>query len=154
MQNPLMLVLRAIGLGLTGKTHFLRDLRSESLEDRDEHFTVFRKVVVKPTSKQPTSPGAVFKVRFRFKNLSATANRLLSLIPIPLIVAQSGFRSKTWMLGEDSSDFIGYYEFDTVEAAEAYWDSLPLRMMRKRAARGSLAHEIRSCAGLKEIPRK
>ncbi|MCP4674685.1 MAG: YdhR family protein [Deltaproteobacteria bacterium] len=144
MQNPLMLVLRAIGLGLSGKARFIRNLQNESIKDEGECFTAFRKVVVKPNSKQPSNPGAIFQVRFRFKNLSATANRLLSLIPIPLIVAQPGFRSKTWLLGEDSGDFIGYYEFDTIEAAEAYWNSLPLRMMRKRAAKGSLTHEIRS----------
>ncbi len=142
MQNPLMLVLRAIGLGLRGKTHFLSGLRSESIEDKGEHFTAFRKVVVKPNSKQPSKPGAIFQVRFKFRNLSATANRLLSLIPIPLIVAQPGFRSKTWLLGKDSGDFIGYYEFDTVETSKKYWNSLPLRMMRKRAAEGSLSHEI------------
>ena len=67
----------------------------------------------------------------------------MSLIPIPLISAQPGFRSKTWLLGEETGDFIGYYEFDTVEQAEAYWDSLPLRMMRGRAAAGSLSHEVR-----------
>jgi hypothetical protein len=61
---------------------------------------------------------------------------------MPLIAAQPGFRSKTWLLGEETGDFIGYYEFDTVEAAEAYWESLPLRMMRRRAAEGSLRHTI------------
>ena len=81
-------------------------------------------------------------VRFRFKNLSAAANRRLSLIPIPLIVAQPGFRSKTWLLGQHSGDFIGYYEFDSVETAEAYWYSLPLKMMRGRAAADSLTHKI------------
>jgi hypothetical protein len=112
------------------------------LHDRGERFVAFRKVVVKPTSKQPSDTGAIFRVRFSFKNLPATANRLLSLIPIPLIVAQPGFRSKTWFLGENTGDFIGYYEFDTVEAAEAYWNSLPLRIMRKRAAPGSLTKRV------------
>ena len=91
---------------------------------------------------KPAQPGATFQIRFRFKNLSATANRRLSLIPIPLIVAQPGFRAKTWMLGQQTGDFIGFYEFDTVEAAEAYSSSLPLRMMRRRAASGSLTHEV------------
>ncbi len=142
MQNPLLLIIRAIGLALGGRTRFHGNLQEESLEDKQERFAAFRKIVVKPTSKQPAAPGAVFRVRFRFKNLSATVNRLLSLIPIPLIVAQPGFRSKTWLLGEESGDFIGYYEFDTAQAAQVYWNSLPLRIMRKRAADGSLTHEI------------
>jgi hypothetical protein len=57
-------------------------------------------------------------------------------------VAQPGFRSKTWLLGEESGDFIGHYEFDSVKDAEAYWSSLPLRLMRKRAAPDSLTYEV------------
>jgi hypothetical protein len=67
---------------------------------------------------------------------------LLSLIPIPLIAAQPGFQSKTWLIGEDSGDFLGNYEFDTVEAAKTYLDSLPLRIMRRRAEPGSLTHDV------------
>jgi hypothetical protein len=37
---------------------------------------------------------------------------------------------------------MGYYEFDTKESAEAYWNSLPLKIMRRRAAAGSLTSEI------------
>jgi hypothetical protein len=102
----------------------------------------FRKVTVDPAGDHPVRPGAIFQVRFRFKNLSAEANRRLSLIPIPLILAQPGFRSKSWLLGQKTGDFIGRYEFDTVEAAEDYWNSLPLRMMKRRAEPESLTHEI------------
>jgi hypothetical protein len=142
-QNPLFLLFRALKLWLSDRVHFRKNLESFGFENKGETFTPFRKVVVDPGRDQPELPGTIFQVRFRFKNLSAKANRRLSLIPIPLIVAQPGFRSKTWLLGEKTGDFIGYYEFDTVEMAEAYWDSLPLKMMRKRAAEGSLTHEIR-----------
>ena len=138
-QNPLRLLLRALRLWLTGKVHRRRDLAGRALEDRGERFVAFRQVVVDPGAGHPPQPGTRLRVRFRFKNLSAAANRRLSWIPVPLIVAQPGFRSKTWLLGEDSGEFIGQYEFDTVAAAEAYRDSLPLRMMRRRAAPGSLS---------------
>ena len=141
-QSPPALLFRALLLMLGGRVHFEKDFESTSIEDRAESFTAFRKVVVDPTASQPPNPGATFRVRFSFKNLSVAANRRLSLLPIPLILAQPGFRSKTWLLGEESGDFIGYYEFDTVEDAEGYWSSLPLRMMRRRAAPGSLTHEI------------
>lgn len=141
-QNPIALFFRATRLRLGGRVHFPKDLDAIRLEDRGESFAAFRRMVVDLTAERPAQPGAIFQVRFRFKNLSPGANRLLSRIPMPLIAAQPGFRSKTWLLGEDSGDFIGYYEFDTVAAAEAYWDSLPLRMMRKRAAKGSLTHTI------------
>lgn len=143
MQNPITLISRALGLWVKGRVRFEHSLQGEHLEDRDERFTPFRKVIVKPLPGEPPVPGATFRIRFRFKSFSARVNRLLSLIPIPLILAQPGFRSKTWMLGEETGDFLGYYEFDTLQAAEAYWNSLPLRMMRQRAAPGSLTHEVR-----------
>jgi len=143
IQNPPILLGRALKLWIAGRIHFRRDLANITLENRDETFVAFRKMVVDPTGEQPAQPGAIFQIRFRFSSLSETANRRLSLIPIPLIAAQPGFRSKTWLLGQQTGDFIGYYEFDDVKTAEQYWDSLPLRMMRKRAAEGSLTHEIR-----------
>ena len=143
MQNPIKLLLRAAALKLEGRARFDRGIAGAGLELDGERFAAFRKVVVDPAPGQPARPGAVFQVRFEFKNLSPAANRRLSLIPIPLITAQPGFRSKTWLLGERTGDFVGYYEFDTVSQAKAYWDSLPLKMMRGRAAAGSLSHEVR-----------
>jgi hypothetical protein len=146
-QNPIKLLARAVLLKLKGRARLERDIDDTSLYVEGERFVAFRKVVVDPAPDQPTEPGAIFQVRFSFKNLSSKANRRLSLIPIPLITAQPGFRSKTWLLGDETGDFIGYYEFDTVRQAEAYWDSLPLKMMRGRAAEGSLSHEVRPARG-------
>jgi hypothetical protein len=142
MQNPIILIFRAFGLWFKGRLRIERDLAGEQLEDRGEFFSAFRKIAVESAPGRPGKPGALFQVRFRFKNLSAATNRRLSLIPIPLIVAQPGFRSKTWLLGERTGDFIGRYEFDTVAAAEAYWCSLPLSMMKRRAAADSLTYHI------------
>lgn len=141
-QNLPALLFRVLKLWLSRRIHFRTDLENFGLEDRGEAFVAFRKVTAEPTADQPRQPGAIFHVRFRFKNLSEAANRWLSLIPIPLIVSQPGFRSKTWLLGQQTGDFVGRYEFDTVEAAEAYWNSLPMRMMRRRAATGSLTHDV------------
>ena len=141
--HPLFLLYRALSLWSSRRIKLDRDPASIRFEDRGESFSAFRKVVVKRRAPQPELPGATFQVRFQFKNLSATTNRFLSLLPIPLIVSQPGLRSKTWLLGERSGDFIGLYEFDTVEAAEAYWRSLPMKLMRRRAAPGSLRREVR-----------
>ena len=141
-QNPLRLIARALSLCLCGRVHRCRDLRGFDREDRGERFVAFRSIEVGHDLGQSPEPSATFCVRFRFRNLSARANRLLSLLPIPLIVAQPGFRSKTWLLGEQTGDFMGFYEFDTEASANAYWDSLPLRMMRRRAEEGSLTHEV------------
>lgn len=137
------LLARALWLKLKGRARLKSDVGNIHIDVDGERFAAFRKVIVAPASDRSVEPGAIFQVRFRFKNLSTKVNQRLSLIPIPLITAQPGFRSKTWLLGDETGDFLGYYEFDTVEQAEAYWNSLPLRMMRGRAASGSLWHEIR-----------
>jgi hypothetical protein len=140
MQNPVVLLFKALLLFARGRVHVDGSLKGVALEDRGERFRAFRRVVLDAPERPP--PRATFRVRFAFRNLSPAANRRLSLIPIPFIVAQPGFRSKTWFLGEATGDFMGWYEFETVEAAEAYWRSLPLGMMRRRAAPGSLSHGV------------
>ena len=153
-QDPINLLARALVLWVKGSVHLGKNLKKETLIDGNENFIAFRKIMVDPNLEQFTPPGAIFQVRFRFKNLPEKTNRFLSIIPIPLIVAQPGFLSKTWFLGNDTGDFIGFYEFDSIDKAEMYWDSLPLRMMRNRAVPGSLRHEVRLAASSHESSNK
>lgn len=141
-QLPPGLLGRATAYRLRGRVHFLKDCIGDVHPGPDEEFVVFRKVVLNPTATQPEKPGAVFTVRFRFARFSDGANKRLSLIPAPFIVAQPGFRSKAWMLGRDSGLFQGVYEWDSVKDAEAYWTSFPMRLMKRRAVPESLWHEI------------
>ena len=143
MQNPLKLIVCAITLWLKGRLGFERDLDDIVIEDGKESFRAFRKLVATPKKGEAKEPGAIFKVRFRFKNFSQAANRRLSLIPIPLIAAQPGFRSKIWMFEKETGEFQGLYEWDTIEDAEAYRLSFPMKLMKKRAVPGSLTYEIR-----------
>jgi hypothetical protein len=64
------------------------------------------------------------------------------LIPIPFIIAQPGFRSKTWLTGKDTATFQGLYEWDSVEDAEHYWNSFPLKLMKRRSIPDTLKFEI------------
>lgn len=141
-QLPLVLLVRATGFRLCGRVCFPRDDVGAIEPGDEEDFVVFRKVVLDPAGDQPSKPGAIFRVRFQFARFSDRTNRFLSLIPLPFIVAQPGFRSKTWMQGIRSGAFQGVYEWDSVEDAEQYWDSFPMRLMRKRAAPGTLARDI------------
>ena len=141
-QIPPGLLGRATGYRLRGRVHFLKDCIGDVRPGPDEEFVVFRKVVLDPTGNQPEEPGAVFTVRFRFARFSDAVNKRLSLIPAPFIVAQPGFRSKAWMWGCDSGLFQGVYEWDSVEDAEAYWTSFPMRLMQRRAVPASVWHEI------------
>lgn len=124
--------------------HFPSDCRGKVKQNEDEECEVFRKVIVDPRMDHSVTPGASFTVRFKFKRFSDKTNRLLSLIPIPFIVAQPGFRSKTWMIGRQSGTFYGVYEWDRVENANSYWTSFPMELMKRRAARETLQYEIRA----------
>ena len=120
-QFPPILLARAVGLYICGRVRFLKDCIGDIEQGVDETIEVFRKVILNPTKSQPERPGAFFIVRFRFANFGTKTNRYLSLTPIPFIVAQQGFRSKTWMVGQKTGMFLGFYEWDAIEDARGYW---------------------------------
>ncbi len=140
-QFPPILLVRATALYLRGRVHFPQKQNGNSIYGKEE-FVIFRKVVVDPDANQPQKPKAIFKVYFHFARYSFRINKILSLIPIPLIIAQPGFRSKTWLTGKHTGIFQGLYEWDSVDDAEHYWNSLPLKLMKRRAIPGSLKYEI------------
>ena len=143
-QLPPILLARATGLRLRGRVHFLKDCIGEVQHGKDEDYEVFRKVILDRSKDQPEKPGAIFIVRFRFARFAAKTNRFLSLIPIPFIMAQQGFRSKTWMMGQNTGAFQGLYEWDSIEDAKKYWSSFPMKLMKRRAVPETLNHEIRA----------
>ena len=140
-QIPPFLLAHASGLLLSGRVHFPKNRLSEIVHEEEE-FKIFRQVVLDPTGDQPENPGAIFNVCFHFARFSANTNRILSLIPIPFIVAQPGFRSKTWLIGQETGIFQGFYEWDTMKDAENYWTSFPMNLMKKRAVPSSLTYSI------------
>ncbi len=143
-QFPPILLARAAGLGFRGRVHRIKDVIGNVEHGEDEDFKAFRQVVRDPLKGGPEKPGAILVVRFRFAKFSAKTNRLLSLIPIPFIVAQPGFRSKTWMIGQKTGLFQGLYEWDSVKDAEKYETSFPLRLMKMRAVPETLVYEIKA----------
>ena len=140
------LLARSAGLWLLGRVHFPRNRIGEVVREQED-FVIFRQVVVDPAGDQPERPGAIFKVRFHFARFSAKMNKILSLIPIPFIIAQPGFRSKTWMMGQKIGAFQGFYEWDSIEDAEDYSTSFPMKLMKRRAVPETLNHEVRKTTG-------
>jgi len=138
---PPVLLARALILCLQGRVHFPGNLIGNTVREKEE-FVIFRKVVVDRVENQTTTPRAQFKVYFRFARFSPNVNKILSLIPIPFIITQPGFISKTWLSGTDTGTFQGLYEWASVEDAKRYWDSFPLKLMKRRAIPGTLRHEI------------
>ncbi|MFC1651055.1 hypothetical protein ACFL2X_05745 [Candidatus Latescibacterota bacterium] len=142
-QLPPKLIARAIKLWFQGRIHFVKDFIGVLKHDENENFKAFRKVVINPSRNQTLKPKAIFMVRFQFTRFSTKTNSYLSLIPIPFIVAQPGFRSKTWMIGQKTGAFKGVYEWDSIEDAENYWTSFPMKLMKNRAVPETLIYEIK-----------
>ena len=59
-----------------------------------------------------------------------------------MIAAQPGFRSKIWLVGRETGITQGLYEWITVEDAENYWMSFPMRLLKKRSVPASLLYNI------------
>lgn len=140
-RGPLSSIVRAIHLLIQGRIDFPKDHLGDIIGEGEE-FEIFRHMTLDPGKDQPEKPEAIFKVRFRFASMSPEMNKRTSLIPIPFIVAQPGFRSKMWALSRETGEFQGIYEWDTVASAENYWTSFPMKLMKRRAVPKSLAYEI------------
>lgn len=138
--SPILLT-RALFLWIKGHVHFPKDQNGLIIKEIED-FLVFRKVVVTPKDEHQNSQSITLKIFFRFKRFSIKINRILSLIPIPFIIAQPGFRSKTWAFGKDTGTFHGLYKWDSIENAKKYENSLPLRLMKRRAVSNTLIYEI------------
>ncbi len=141
IQVPPVLLARAAGLWFSGRIHFPKDRIGEIVQE-EEPFKVFRQMTVDPIGDQRPAPGAIFRVCFQYATFSADMNKRLSLIPIPFIAAQPGFRSKTWLLGQETGITQGLYEWDTVEDAENYWMSFPMQLLKKRSVPASIFYNV------------
>ena len=112
-----------------------------------QHFVIFRQVVVKPRGSQKVEPGAAFCVQSHVARMSPTQNKLFSLLPIPLFIGLPGFRSKLWLLNEANGNFMGMYEWDTLQDAENYAHSFALKFMTKRSVPGTVSYRITPSVG-------
>ncbi|UCC80886.1 MAG: YdhR family protein [Candidatus Zixiibacteriota bacterium] len=142
-QVPPVLLGKALWLWLSGKVRFPKDLIGHIIKE-EEDFKIFRKVIVLDKDLTYKTPGAIFKIKFQFAKSSFDTNRRLSRIPIPFIIAQPGFISKTWLVGLETGAFQGLYEWETRETANNYINSFPLKLMKKRAKSDSISIHIES----------
>lgn len=127
---------------LKGNVHFSKELIGEVLIMEDgQEYTVFRRLIVDNAAIHSERP-AIFKVRFKFKNLSIDANKRLSIIPAPFFMGMKGFMEKGWTVNEDTNDFQGIYQWSSKEIAESYPNSFIFKLMTMRAAPGTVSYEI------------
>ena len=138
----LIIARTTIGNLLRGYVHFPKEYIGDVLKMEDgQMFTVFRRLKV--DGKEDNHDDlAVFKVKFKFKNLSTGANKRLSIIPAPFLMGMKGFREKNWTINENTNDFQGIYQWSSREMAERYPDTFIYKLMTKRAAPGTVSYEI------------
>jgi len=138
----LIIARTTIGNLLRGYVHFPKEYVGDVLTMEDgKMFTVFRRLKVDGKGYNPDDL-AVFKVRFKFKNLSTGANKRLSIIPAPFLMGMKGFREKIWIINESTNDFQGIYQWSSKEAAMHYPDTFIFKLMTKRAAPSTISYEI------------
>ena len=139
---PPVCALAAVLRTLAGRLGFERRYVGRELVMEDgRRFRVFRHLTARGSAAgEPGSP-AVFVVRFSFARLSQALNRLLSLIPVPLIAGYPGFRHKLWM-ADESGRWQGVYEWESAEAVQAYRHSFVLRLMNRRADPSSISYRV------------
>ena len=141
--NPLSSFCRANLNLLLGRYHFPKGRIGETIvEENGQKFTIFREMFVDAPPKESRAPEAVFKVRFHVAKMSPRLNKVFSLFTIPLFSGLPGFRSKLWLLDEQTGDFMGIYEWATLKDAEFYSQSFAFRFMSGRSTPGSVRFEI------------
>lgn len=143
--NPLKAFFCTIRYLFGGRLHFPRDRVGEILTLEDGHrWRIFRQVMIEPTAW--ANPGAVFRAKFHLAQMNPRANIWFSLLPIPFFVGLPGFRSKIWLYCEETGDFQGIYEWDSVEAAKNYQNSFAGKFMVRRSIPESVSFQILDAA--------
>ena len=138
----LIIARTTIGNLLRGYVHFPKEYVGDVLTMEDgQMFTVYRRLKVDGKGGNHDDL-AIFKVKFKFKNLSTGANKRLSIIPAPFLMGMKGFREKNWTINENTNDFQGIYQWSSREMAERYPDTFIFKLMTKRAAPGTVSYEI------------
>jgi hypothetical protein len=139
--NPISSVFKTIGFVVEGRLHLpTQRIGAGITDEKGQQFTIFREVVIDPTENQPKRPGAVLVIHFKVTNISPELNKIYSLLPLPLYIGDPGFRSKLFTInGEDCQSI---YEWDTVQDARNYVNSVALKTILVRAVPGSVSYKI------------
>ena len=132
----------AIGNILSGRVHFPEDYVGKVIELKDgQNYRIFRRLQIDGKSENHNDK-TIFKVKFRFRNLSPGVNKRFSIIPAPFLIGMKGFREKVWTINEKTNEFQGIYQWSSKEAAERYPETFIFKLMTKRATHGTVSYEI------------
>lgn len=132
--------LRGIGLLLSGAYRFPRNRIHETVVIEDgRKFRIFKNAVRMDAGMPPVQ--GVFRVWFHSKT-SAKFTMFYANFMIPFFLGMQGFRSKLWLINDETGDFGGIYEWTTEQDAERYANSFAMRLSRMRSVPGSFFGEF------------
>ena len=139
--NPLYSFIKTHIRLVLGKISFKPILVGKTVQmPNKETFRIFRHVKIR--NKEIYNTPAVFRVKFKTKNMSTRANHRFSVLPIPLFIGLPGFIEKYWMDNDETGYSQGIYQWKSKEHAIAYSKSFAFRFMQKRSVKGSIDFEI------------
>ena len=141
--NPIIGFIKTIYLFILGRVkYFPQDAGKEFVMEDGQKFTVFRHIKIKPSMNQKPMPEAIFKIRFKPKNMGIQQNIKFSRLPMMIFMGFTGFRSKYWMVNYETGLCQGIYEWQTYEDALNYSKSVAVRFMTKRSEEESVNYKI------------
>jgi hypothetical protein len=141
--NPFSSLFKSFWYLITGRLRFdAGQVGQVFVGENGQRFRAFRYAALKPGPSQPPAAGAVFIPYFHVSGMPVRVNMLFSLIPMWFILGLPGFRSKFWLVNDQTGDFCGYYEWDRIEDAQAYSHSFAARFMFSRSIPGSVRFRI------------
>jgi hypothetical protein len=139
--NPVIGFLKTLLLFVKFKVKFdKKDTGRVIIMEDGASFKIFRRVIIKYNDRP--HPQAVFIVRFTPANMSVEQNIRFSLIPMMIFMGFRGFRSKYWCVNQETGMCQGIYEWQTLDDANNYADSIAMRFMTKRSVPGSVSNKI------------
>lgn len=128
---------------LTGRVHFNRQRLGETIVmGNGERHRVFREARVDQSPMVEPESVVTLILRFQFARFSPAINRLLSLLPIPVILGMPGFLRKTWTFCDQTGFSQGIYLFGSAMQAEAYRQSPVIGILKKRTVEGSFSWKV------------
>jgi hypothetical protein len=136
--NTLVSVFRALGREISGSLRFDIAPIGQVIVADGEEWTVFRKLRLVEYGLAPAQ--AMVEARFRMTE-SFDRHRLSSMLAVPLFAGMPGFRSKIWMHNQ-AGEYRVVYEWQTIEDAQRFSESLIVKMIRRRAVPGSVKLDV------------
>ena len=138
MTNPVFGFINTIGLFLSGRIAFDKDVIGKSIYYKDKEFKIFRRVKIKNRENSK----AYFIIRFKPKNMTTEQNIKFSRLPMIIFMGFKGFSSKYWAVDYSTGLCQGFYEWETEEDAINYSKSIALRFMKNRSEKESIEYWI------------